>query len=649
MNMPRLFEPFRIGHLTVPNRVIMAPMNVGYAGIRGEVTEQLLAYYETRARSGVGMVIVEASYVREDGRNLYGALGIYSDELLPGLSRLAEAIKCHGPVAAIEIVHAGIQANVSEPVGPSAIGRKLHPPSRTPRELSTREVEELIEAFAKAAARAKQAGFDAVEIHGTHGYLITQFLSPLTNRRSDKYGVDRVLFALEVVRRVKELCGKGYPVMFRLDASEFEPGGIDIEYAKQIARRLEDEGVDALDITGGNHDTRDMIIPPYFYSAEEGWFFKLSREIKKVVNIPVISGGLVTSPEVAEKAIENGYCDAIFIGRQLIADPQWFRKVREGRVDDIRPCLACNEGCIGRVISSKPTWCTVNALTGFEYKWQDEESLPKATIKKHVVVVGGGPAGLEAARVAAIRGHRVTLVEEDDKLGGTAVIASIPRFLTGNKLRISRLLRWYEKQLKKLSVEVILNTKATPEMLEELRPDVVVIATGSRPFIPKIPGVENAVTVDEILMGRASVGSSVAIVGGGLVGVEVALYLAVEGKAVTVIEALPEVARDAEPISKMALTRPGGLLEKHGVKVLTNSIVIEIRRGGVEILTSLFERRYVEADTVVLAVGRTPNVDQNLVEAARKLSREVYIVGDAKSPRKIINAIHEGFTIALNI
>ena len=647
--MLRLFEPFKIGHLTIPNRVVMAPMNVGYAGIWGEVTEQLLAYYEARARSGVGMVIVEASYVREDGRNLYGVVGIYRDELLPGLSRLAEAIKSHGPVAAIEIMHAGIQARVPEPVGPSAIGRKLHPPPKTPRELSTREVEELVEVFARAALRAKQAGFDAVEIHGTHGYLITQFLSPLTNRRVDKYGVDRALFALEIVRRVKELCGRGYPVMFRLNASEFEPGGIDIEYAKQIAKRLEDMGVDALDITGGNHDTRDMIIPPYLHSSEEGWFLKLSKEIKTVVSIPVISGGLITLPEAAERAIENGYCDAVFIGRQLIADPQWFRKAYEGRVDDIRPCLACNEGCIGRVASSKPARCSVNALAGLEYRWRDEHSLPRAVVRKHVVVIGGGPAGLEAARVAAVRGHRVTLVEEDDRLGGAAVIAAIPRFLTGGKQRVSRLVRWYEGQLKKLGVEILLNTRAAPELLGELKPDAIVIATGSRPLIPRIPGVENAVIADDILIGKASVGRSIAVIGGGLVGIEISLHLATEGKTVTVIEALPEVARDIEPISRMALTRPGGLLERHGVRVLTNSIVVEIWRGGVEILTPPFERKSIEADTVVLATGRIQNLDQNLVEATRKVSKEVYVIGDARSPRKIIDAIHEGFTVALDI
>jgi len=424
----KLFEPFKIGPVTVPNRIIMPPMVVGYAGPRGEVTEQLLAYYEARARGGAGLIIVEALYVREDGKLVGGELGIYGDELVPGLARLADVIKIHGPVAAVQIVHGGIQAKVPQPVGPSAIARRLIPPVETPRELTTEEVEKFVEDFAKAALRAKKAGFDVVEVHGTHGYLINQFLSPLTNKRTDKYGADRALFAIEVVQRIKDLCGKSFPVIFRLCADEFIEGGITSDYAKQVAKRLEEAGVDAFDVTGGNYDTVDMLLPPYFHSAEEGFFFKLAKEIKSVVSVPVISGGLITTPEVAVKAIEGGWVDAIFIGRQLIADPEWPRKVREGRLKDIRPCLACNEGCIGnRVFVDKPTWCAVNPLAGFEYRWPSEELLPKATAKRRVVVVGAGPAGLECARIAAFRGHEVVIVEEDGEIGGAAALASIPK------------------------------------------------------------------------------------------------------------------------------------------------------------------------------------------------------------------------------
>jgi len=645
----KLFEPLKIGIYTALNRIVMPPMVVGYAGPRGEVTEQLISYYEARAKGGAGLIIVEASYVREDGRLVLGELGIYDDSLIPGLARLADAIKVHGALAVVQIAHGGIQAGVPEPVGPSSIARRMIPPAKTPRELSTEEVERLVEDFVRAALRAKQAGFDGVEVHGTHGYLVNQFLSPLTNRRTDKYGADRALFAVEVVERIKQLCGRDFLVLFRLNASEFLPGGIDVEYAKSLAKRLEDVGIDAFDVTAGNYDTIDVIIPPYFYAGSEGWFLHLSRQVKEVVGVPVISGGLLTTPEVAEKAISEGYCDAVFIGRQLIADPEWPRKVREGRTGEIRLCIACNE-CIGtRLFAYKPLLCTVNPLTGYEYRWASDEYLPKAPTRRRVLVVGGGPAGLEVARVAAIRGHEVVLVEEDPTLGGTAEVASAARFLTGNKRRVAKLIEWYKSQLEKLGVKLVLGTRVTPELVEEVKPDVVVIATGSSPLIPRIPSVENVVVADDVLLGRVSVGGKVVVVGGGLVGIETALHLASQGKDVTVVEALPEIARDVEAISRIALVRPGGLLEKHKVKVLTNAVVVEVRRNGVEVVIPPLERRFIEADTVVLAVGRSPRLDWGLIEAAKRVAKEVYVIGDARKPRKMIDAVHEGFFTALAI
>ncbi|MEM1810143.1 MAG: FAD-dependent oxidoreductase [Thermofilaceae archaeon] len=650
IDFSRLFEPFCIGPVEVPNRLVMPPMDTCYAGPHGEVTDQHIAYYEARARGGVGLIIVEASYVEESGRITFGELGVHRDELIPGLAKLADAIKLHGARAAIQLIHGGIQANVPQPVGPSPIGRRMIPPARTPRELTTGEVENLVECFARAAARAKQAGFDMVEVHGTHGYLVTQFLSPLTNRRADKYGADRALFAIEIVQRIKQLCGSSFPVIVRLCADEFIEGGINLEYAKVVAKRLVDEGgADALDITGGNYDSIEHILPPIYTAAEEGKFLKHAMEIKRVVDVPVISGGLIISPTVALEAVEKGLVDAVFIGRQLIADPDWPRKLREGRLDEVRPCIACNE-CVGtRLFAGKPVWCAVNPLAGFESRWPSEEHLPKAARRRKVLVVGGGPAGLEAARVAALRGHEVVLVDDGDELGGTTRVSSKPKFLTGDKTRVAKLIDWYKGQIERLGVKVLLRTRATPSLIEEVKPDVVILATGSKPIVPKIPGVENAVLSDDVLLGKAQVGDRVVVVGGGLVGVETAMHLASQGRKVTIVEALPQIARDLEPISQIALLKPGGLLARHGICVICNATVIEVKKNGVEVVIPPLERRFIEADSVVLAVGRQPNLDPQLLEAARKVAKEVYVIGDAKAARKIIDAVHEAFFAAINI
>jgi len=456
---------------------------------------------------------------------------------------------------------------------------------------------------------------------------------------------------LDVVQRIKEYCGKNYPVIFRLNANEFIAGGITVEDARKTAKKLEEVGVDAFDVTGGNYDTMDYLLMPYYYGVEEGWFFKLAKEVKSAVSVPVISGGLIVSPEVAEKAIAEGYVDAVFVGRQLIADPEWPRKVAEGMLDDVRPCLACNEGCIGnRVFFGKPTWCAVNPLSGWEYRWLSEESIPKTSTKKKVLIVGGGPAGLETARVAALRGHDVTLVDENNQLGGILRYASKPDF----KYRLAKLIAWYENQLGKLGVKVVKGRRVDVKFLEELKPDAIVVATGSKPLIPKIPGVENAVTADDVLLEKVRVGERVVVVGGGLVGVELALYLAKQGKEVTVVEALPEIARDLEPISKIALTRvrgpwPEGLLWKYNITILTSTPVVEVKKDGVVVLREMLKLETIPADTVILAVGRVSNIDSETLEAAKRIAREVYVIGDAKNPRKVIDAIHEGFFTALNI
>ncbi|MGB9894468.1 MAG: FAD-dependent oxidoreductase [Thermoproteota archaeon] len=635
-----LFSEVKIGRVTLRNRIVMPPMVMCYASSEGEINEQVIAHFEARAKGGVGLIIVEASYIHPSGKGFESEVAIDRDALIPRLHMLTNAVKVNGSAIAIQLYHGGIQAHVDQPVGPSAIGRKVFPPPRTPRELTTREVEEMVEYFANAALRAKMSGFDMVEVHGTHGYLIAEFLSPLTNKRTDKYGVDRTLFATEIVKRIKEKCGRDFPVIFRLVADEFEEGGITVEYAKEIAKKLEAAGVDAFDITGGNYDTADHIIPPVYYD-EQGYFFKQASEIKKVVHVPVISGGMIVDPIVADSAIKEGVVDLVFVGRQLIADPEWPNKVREGKVEDIRPCIAC-EQCIERIFFQEPVNCSVNPLKGFEYKYLSEEDIPKAKEKKKVVIVGGGLAGLEAARIAKVRGHDVVLFEESNELGGVLKLVLEEK----TKVRIKKLVEWYKSTMKKLNVTIRLNERVLPETIKKEAPDVVILATGSDPLIPKIPGVESATLAEDVLSGKAKVGNNVVIIGGGLVGCELALNLAAEGKKVTIVEALPQVAMGEPILSRMGIVN---LLTKAKVNILTNAPVIEIYKNGVDIADSLGRRTTLSADTVILSVGRRSRIDRDLIESSKSTAKEVYVIGDAKQPRRIIDAIKEGFWTAVNI
>lgn len=361
----KLFEPIEIAGKTVKNRIYLPSMCLNFAGPDGETTDQDLGYYRTQAMGGTGLITVDYACISPEGRGMPGQRGIWKDDFIPGLSRLADVIKSRGATATIQIHHAGVNSQTDDIVGPSAVSNKYFFQTK-PRELSTEEAEELIEKYAQACLRAKTAGFDMVTLHGTHGYLICQFLSPLYNRRSDRFGRDRDLFALEIVKRVKELCGQDFPVIFRLDGDELNDGGIDVDSACETAARLEKAGVDMFNITGGTYDTIDYVIPNYFLEGEEPKnyyrFFDIAAKIKEAVNVPVSSGGLISDPRLAEKVLEEEMVDMVFVGRQLIADPFWPQKVMEGKTEEIRPCLACNEGCIRRIFTNKKAWCAVNSL-----------------------------------------------------------------------------------------------------------------------------------------------------------------------------------------------------------------------------------------------------------------------------------------------
>lgn len=631
MNLTKLMQPFRLKNVPLRNRIVMAPMLSRLCYPDGVVSPQLIDYYAERAKGGVGLIIVEYCYIDEkESKANHGQLGVYSDQLIPGLGDLAEAIQEQGARAILQICHGGRCTSAKymgrQPIAPSAI------PSYTgemAREMTLDEIESIIESFAEAARRAKTAGFDGVELHGTHGYLMAQFLSPYTNRRADIYGRDRGLFALQTLDRVRSKVGSDYLVGYRISGEEFIEGGLILDESKAFAKRLAESGIDYLHVSAGIIETgQHFIIPMYF---PKGYLLHLAEGIKRVVNIPVIAVGAVHDPLLAEQALQKKQADLIAMGRALIADPELPNKVQAGRFEDIRTCLRCNEGCSSRVRQSKTQRCAVNAEVGRERQLR----IHPVSKPKQVCVIGGGPAGMEAARVLALRRHRVTLIEKEKELGGLLRHAAIPAF----KAELRSFLEYSKTQVNKLGVEILYEHEATLELVKELKPDAVVLAAGSTMPLPKIPGIHKpfAATAIDLLSGKYQAGKRVLVAGGAAMGCEVAAHLASLGKKVTLVEMLNDLALDLEMRSRLALLQ---LLQEKNVEILTGWMLAKIEDAFVLLHGRDWRERRVEVDSAILALGLTPN--QELLKPLKENFGNVYVIGDCLEPRKIYQAIHEG-------
>jgi len=635
----KLFEPGKIGAMELKNRIVMPPMATGFASDDGSVTDRLIAYYEERAKSGPGLIIVEITCIDSPvGRGLATQINIDDDRFIPGLARLARAIKQHGVRAAIQLHHAGRQTSSRvtgfKPVAPSPIpGRD----GEMPKELTVDEIKRLVECFAQGARRAREAGFDGVEIHGAHGYLVSQFLSPLSNKREDEYGgsvENRARFLVEIIKAVRSKVGHGFPLWCRLSAVEMNiEGGITLEETKVVARLAQEAGVDAIHVSA--HSAGVVRRPPM--AQPPGALIEYAEGVKKAVSVPVIAVGRIT-PELGEEALRQGKADFIAMGRQFLADAHVVEKIADGRLDDITPCLRCFFclDSLGRR-RGKGVQCVVNPTLGREREW----ALLPAGRPKKVVVVGGGPGGMQAAIIAAQRGHRVTLFERANELGGQLLLAARPPF----KDNIEVYRRYLVNQVTKLGVEVRLGQKFTPELLPALKPDVVVLATGVEPFIPEIPGIrgKNVLLANQVLNG-AETGQRVAIIGGELVGCETALYLLEKGKQVTIMR------RGARLATKVNRSIRGPMLERlraKGATILTGVDYQKITSAGVVIKDNAGKEKIVEADTVVLATGATPN-DELVALLKGKVPRLVRI-GDCVTPRSIKEAVEEGYQAGMTI
>jgi 2,4-dienoyl-CoA reductase-like NADH-dependent reductase (Old Yellow Enzyme family)/thioredoxin reductase len=637
----KLFESVRIGTMEVKNRFVMAPMVTNYCEKDGTVTDRLLAYHRARAKGGVGLIITEAAYVHPCGKGFSNELGIYKDELITGLKKLADAVHAENGKIAVQLYHSGRQSYTA------VTGMPLIAPSPIPcpvccgmpEEMTKADIEQMADAFAEAARRAKEAGFDAVEIHGAHGYLLNQFLSPYSNQRSDEYGGspdNRARFPLEVLKKVRDRVGQDFPVTYRLTSAEFVPGGLTIEDTKAFARILVDKGVDAIHVSGGVYESAAMIIQPA--ALPQGIYAENASAIKEAIRgrVPVIVVGRIKEPDVMESLVASGKVDMIAMGRGLLADEAFPAKLKAGNLTDIRKCIGCNQGCIDRLFADVDIGCLGNALTGREWQYDLDRQAPQ---KKKVLVAGGGPGGMEAARIAALRGHEVFMYEKDGKLGGLVNYT----VLVPSKSEFEDLRRFQISQVEKLGVHVKLNQAVDEDVINEVRPDVVVMATGSQPIFPNIPGLDRAQakTAEEILSG-GEFGKNVVIIGGGGVGCETAEFLVDRGAKVTVVEMLEDAARDIGLLEKALLMQR---LTEKGVNLLTKTVVREMTPSGDLVLQK--EDYQTEtlslngAYTVVVAVGYQPVTDLEKVLEKEKVP---YIkIGDCVKAKKVIDAIWEGF------
>lgn len=639
---PHLFTPGKIGSLTLKNRIMKAPQSSGMSNMDGTVSERLVRYYRQQAAGGAGMIIVEYAYVDDIGaKSAHCHLGISNNEHIPGLAWLAENIREQGAVPAIQIEHCGRQKFLgTQPIcAPSAIPwPKLwdqYGVQAVPHVLTIEEIQDIVHAFGDAALRAKQAGFELVEIHGAHGYLLTNFFSPTTNHRTDLYGgslENRMRIYVEIVRDVRKKVGPDFPVTIRLSGTDYEPDGFLIEDTIELAKVLEKEGIDAFHISGGDHHTMiHQVSPMAIDVCHNVW---AAEAIKKVVHVPVIASGSITLPEYAEEIIASGKGDFVGLGRPLWADPEWPLKAMEDRPEDIRPCIRCNEGCLERTFFNfKAITCAVNPTISRE----GELDLKPAAKPRKIAVVGGGPAGMEAARVCKLRGHEVTLFEEKE-LGGLLHEASVPEF----KSDIRPLCKYLITQIEKLGIPVE-HKKATAADLAGY--DAVICATGSRPILPGVPGIDKPGVMDalEVLNGARKPEGRIAVIGGGLVGTETALHLAEQGMHTTLVEMLPKIMNGVAATDQLAYSER---IAKADMEVCTGTRLVSIGDGEITV-SDHTGTHTIPADSVIIAIGL--KAQDSLYGELCAQGKEAYLVGDAVHPGKIFDAFHTAYRVAWKI
>lgn len=663
MKYSKLFSPIKIGNITIKNRFAMAPMGpLGLADANGGWNQRGIDYYVERAKGGTGLIITGVTFFdqvveKQDPTTVPNPL--YKPVNFVKTSReMTERIHAYGSKIFLQLSggfgRVTIPTNVGDipPIAPSAIPHRWL--DKTCRAITVDEIHAIVKQFGEAAFHAKRAGFDGVQIHAVHeGYLIDQFAISMFNQRTDEYGgslENRLRFAKEIVEEIKKTCGDDFPVTLRfslksmikdwrvgaLPGEDFEEKGRDTEEGLKAAKLLESYGYDALDTDVGTYDAWWWNHPPMY--QKKGLYREYCKMVKEVVDIPVFCAGRMDNPDMALEAIENGECDVIDLGRPLLADPDYCNKLRCGKITQIRPCISCHEGCMGRVASYSLLNCAVNPQAARERVNAYEPILKK----KKVLIVGGGVAGCEAARVLAIRGHQPVVYEKGSRLGGNLIPGGAPDFKEDD----IALADWYTNELNRLGVHVHLNTELNEEEIKTMDYDTVILATGSKPKVFSLGDDSHTYTAEQVLLKQKDAGKKTVVVGGGLVGCETALWLAQNGIHVTIVEALDKVMAVNGPLCAANKEMLEALLPFNGVEIITGAKVTEFANGEVKVDTKEGSKT-IMSDSVILSVGYKE--ENTLYNNLQFDIPDLYLLGDAKKVSNIMYAIWDAFEVANHI